>query len=80
MMKKQSILVGVLSLSAYAMGTTTSFATVKTTTATTIEATCGDKKAEAKTTFICPMHSDITSDKAGKCSKCGMNLVEKKTK
>jgi hypothetical protein len=38
------------------------------------------KKTEAKKTFICPMHSDITSDKAGKCSKCGMNLVEKKAK
>jgi len=24
------------------------------------------------------MHADITSDKAGKCSKCGMNLVAKK--
>lgn len=42
-MKNKSILVGVLSLGAFAMGTTTSFATVKTTTATTIEATCGDK-------------------------------------
>ena len=28
--------------------------------------------------YICPMHSDVTSDKAGKCSKCGMNLVAKK--
>lgn len=24
--------------------------------------------------FVCPMHKNITSDKAGKCSKCGMAL------
>jgi hypothetical protein len=29
--------------------------------------------------YTCPMHSDVTSDKAGKCPKCGMNLVAKKT-
>jgi len=27
------------------------------------------------TTYTCPMHPDITSDKPGKCSKCGMNLT-----
>lgn len=32
----------------------------------------------AATTYTCPMHPEVTSDKAGKCSKCGMNLVEKK--
>lgn len=31
------------------------------------------------TTYVCPMDADITSAKAGeKCSKCGMDLVEKK--
>lgn len=25
--------------------------------------------------YVCPMHPDITSDKPGKCSKCGMNLT-----
>jgi hypothetical protein len=29
-------------------------------------------------TYTCPMHSEVTSDKPGKCPKCGMNLVEKK--
>jgi hypothetical protein len=24
------------------------------------------------------MHPDVTSDKAGKCPKCGMDLTEKK--
>ena len=26
--------------------------------------------------YYCPMDKDITSDKPGKCSKCGMDLVE----
>ena len=36
-----------------------------------------DKKDVAMT-FTCPMHSEVTSDKIGKCPKCGMDLVEKK--
>ncbi len=24
--------------------------------------------------YVCPMHPDVTSDKPGKCSKCGMYL------
>ena len=28
--------------------------------------------------YTCPMHPDVTSDKPGKCPKCGMTLVEKK--
>src|SRR3989344_872288 len=27
--------------------------------------------------YICPMHSDVTSEKPGTCPKCGMELVEK---
>ncbi len=26
-------------------------------------------------TYSCPMHPEVKSDKAGKCSKCGMDLV-----
>ena len=26
------------------------------------------------TTYTCPMHPEVTSDKPGKCPKCGMNL------
>jgi hypothetical protein len=29
-------------------------------------------------TYACPMHPEVTSDKSGKCSKCGMDLIEKK--
>ena len=27
--------------------------------------------------YTCPMHPEVTSDKAGKCPKCGMDLVKK---
>lgn len=27
--------------------------------------------------YKCPMHPGVTSDKPGKCPKCGMNLVKK---
>jgi hypothetical protein len=36
-----------------------------------------ESTATAAATYACPMHADVTSDKAGKCSKCGMNLKEK---
>ncbi|MBB5397758.1 MULTISPECIES: heavy metal-binding domain-containing protein [unclassified Mucilaginibacter] len=29
--------------------------------------------------YYCTMHPDITSDKPGTCSKCGMDLVERDT-
>lgn len=41
-----------------------------------------DSKSTNKTnkavTYSCPMDPEITSDKPGKCSKCGMELVKKK--
>jgi hypothetical protein len=33
---------------------------------------------DAMKMYTCPMHADITSDKAGKCSKCGMDLKASK--
>ena len=33
-------------------------------------------KHEAKVVYACPMHPEEKSDKAGKCSKCGMDLVK----
>jgi Heavy metal binding domain len=47
---------------------------------------CTDKmkKMETKKTkkmaamiYSCPMHPEVTSDKPGKCYKCGMDLVKK---
>jgi len=35
-----------------------------------------DKRLES-VTYTCSMHPDVTSDKPGKCSKCGMELVKK---
>lgn len=35
----------------------------------------GDTKA-GQGRYACPMHPDITADKPGDCSKCGMALVE----
>lgn len=32
-----------------------------------------------KATYSCPMHPEVTSDVAGKCPKCGMELIEKTT-
>ena len=28
--------------------------------------------------YSCPMHPDVKSDKPGKCSKCGMDLIKSK--
>ena len=36
------------------------------------------KKSEAMKTYICPMHTEVKSNKPGKCSKCGMKLMENK--
>jgi len=37
-----------------------------------------NKKNNTAINYTCPMHSEVTSDKPGKCPKCGMDLVEKK--
>ncbi|WP_293892817.1 DUF6799 domain-containing protein [Flavobacterium sp.] len=36
------------------------------------------KKHTMAMTYTCPMHPEVTSDKLGKCPKCGMDLVVKK--
>ncbi|MEI6087221.1 MAG: heavy metal-binding domain-containing protein [Bacteroidota bacterium] len=39
---------------------------------------CSSCSKEAAKKYSCPMHSEITSDKPGKCSKCGMDLKTSK--
>ncbi len=36
--------------------------------------TATEEPAAKKPVYKCPMHPDVTSDKPGKCPKCGMNL------
>jgi hypothetical protein len=36
--------------------------------------------ATGKELYVCPMHPEETSDKPGKCPKCGMDLVKKEVK
>lgn len=36
------------------------------------------KESSVKTVYTCPMHPEVVQDKAGKCAKCGMDLVAKK--
>lgn len=35
----------------------------------------GEAQEEHKSTYTCSMHPEVTSDKPGKCPKCGMTLV-----
>lgn len=37
-----------------------------------------DSKVKAAVVYTCTMNPEVTSDKPGKCPKCGMDLVEKK--
>ncbi|MBN8851989.1 MAG: hypothetical protein BGO55_26150 [Sphingobacteriales bacterium 50-39] len=39
----------------------------------------GKKDSTRHTVYTCPMHPDFVADKPGKCPKCGMELVEKKS-
>ncbi len=36
-----------------------------------------EKLTQAPVEYVCPMHPEVTSNKAGNCSKCGMKLKEK---
>lgn len=86
-MKNKSILVGVLSLGTFAMGTATTFAAIKPVVTTTIEATCGDKKMDSKTTgkttdAKCGDKKTEVKTKDGKCGegKCGGKKMKKNNK
>ena len=35
------------------------------------------KDSSSETIFTCPVHTEVFQTRAGKCPKCGMNLIEK---
>ncbi len=37
----------------------------------------GSQENMSSGNYTCPMHPEVMSDKAGKCPKCGMDLVKK---
>lgn len=41
--------------------------------------TAAKETAKPKGKYYCTMHPEITSEKPGTCSKCGMDLVERDT-
>jgi len=46
------------------------------TEATHTKATPAEAAPAEAASHVCPMHPDITSDKPGACSECGMDLVK----
>lgn len=42
------------------------------------KAAAGERTEASAQTYTCEMHPDVVSDKAGKCPKCGMDLIRKK--
>lgn len=94
-MKKSSILVGALALGTFSLGTTPTFASLRTANGVVIaEAHCGDKKAGADSTkskeASCGDKKDAKTNakaKEGKCGegkcgegKCGGSTPKKGTK
>ena len=72
-----------LAIALMAFGTTVSFA--QNAPAATAEKTVKTKKAKkakstAATLYECPMKCEPATAKAGKCGKCGMDLVAVKPK
>jgi len=61
----------IIVLSVFLAAHTFSFAQNKTETS--------KNEAVNKTIYTCSMHSEVVSDKEGKCPKCGMKLVKKTT-
>ena len=56
----------------------TSKANDKKENAESSQQSVAENKTAGKTsaTYVCPMHSEVTSDKPGNCPKCGMNLIK----
>ncbi len=50
--------------------------TPSTKTETTTTETKASAKSDVKIVYRCPMHTDVTAEKPGKCPKCNMALEE----
>jgi hypothetical protein len=48
------------------------------TTSTSDSTTLKKEQLAADETYTCTMHNEVMSDHAGKCPKCGMDLVKQK--
>ena len=51
---------------------------MKDSKTSTVKTTPHSHNHDMGATYSCPMHPKVTSDKPGKCSECGMDMVEKK--
>jgi predicted small secreted protein len=50
----------------------------KSSTGTSTSTTGQKEQLAADETYTCTMHNEVMSDHAGKCPKCGMDLVKQK--
>jgi hypothetical protein len=55
----------------------TSLAQAATPPAEVASPEAGQPAKPGPTVYTCPMHPEVTSDKPGRCPKCGMDLVPK---
>jgi hypothetical protein len=81
-MKKNTLILtclAVLSITLYACsgGAGTKTDSVKTTDSSSSMKDSSMMKQPIAVVYTCKMHPEVTSDKPGKCPKCGMDLVKK---
>ena len=81
----KNLLLAGLALASLCFATTACSDQKKTVETTTAPVAVSDSTATpagaginvATAAYTCPMHPEVSSDKPGKCPKCGMNLVKK---
>jgi hypothetical protein len=78
-MQKNTLLIGSIAL--FAITFTACSNNTNSKAATDSSATTKDTLMMKQTAVVytCKMHPEVTSDKPGKCPKCGMDLVKKET-
>jgi predicted small secreted protein len=71
-------IISVLSLILIAVFLFTACNNDKSSTGTSTSTTGQKEQLAADETYTCTMHNEVMSDHAGKCPKCGMDLVKQK--